>query len=391
LKSSETLNEIKMEPGILTTTLNSFLNVFSHGWGNLHPSINFLTKIFLGIEIVMMGLWMALGGMDNIASIMKKMLYLMVWLWIVNNFPMLSNAFVRSLIQAGQTAGGGTGGNLFDPSAVLRIGLNTVATAQEEVAKINVWEIGSFGDIIVLEICLLLIAIGYLIIAWQIFYAVLEFYIIAALVGLFMPFGFFEPTKFLAEKGIGAVVASGIKLMVLAFILAVMVPMLTTIHFSGDLTFREALSALLIVGALAFLTIQAPGVASGLMAGSPSLTVGGAVQNAAVAGGGAAMAAFGLASAGGAMAKSVGAAASAFKSGGAIAAASSVAGSASAAPAASASASPSTGSAASGGSGGGNPSAGGDQSSDWARAALAHHSVQPPDEGHSGGGVQVKL
>lgn len=380
-----------MEPGILTTTLNSFLTVFSHAWGNLHGSINFLTKIFLGLEVVMMGLWMALGGMENLASVMKKMLYLMVWLWIVNNFPMLAHAFVTSMIQAGQTAGGGTGGNVFDPSAVLSIGMNTVATAQEEISQAGVMNIANIGDIILIEICLLLIVIAYMVIAWQIFYAVLEFYLIAALVGLFMPFGFFEPTKFLAEKGIGAVVSSGIKLMVLAFILAVIVPVLNTIHFSsGDLTFREVLSALLISGSLAFLTIQAPGVAAGLMAGSPSLTLGGAVQNAAVGAGAAALTAYGMASAGGAIAKGVGAAATAHRGGGEVAAASSMSGAGSAPPPASPVSAASSGPVyASSGSASG--SAGVDHSSEWARKALDAHALQTPNEGNTGGGVQVKL
>jgi type IV secretion system protein TrbL len=388
-----------MEPGILTTTLNTFLSVFSAGWGNLKPSINFLTKIFLGIELLMMGLWMALGGMDNIASIMKKLLYLMVWLWIVNNFPLLTNAFVKSLIQAGQTAGGGTGGNLFDPSAVLNIGLNTVAVAHEEVTKIGVTEIGKIGNVIILDLCLLLIAIGYLIIAWQIFYAVLEFYLITALVGLFMPFGFFEGTKFLAEKAIGAVVASGIKMMVLAFILAVIFPLLNTIHFSGDLTFKEALSALLIVGALAFLTIQAPGVASGLMAGSPSLTAMGAVQNAVVGGGAAALAGYGMAQAGSGISKGVSAAVSAYKEGynggGGTAAASSMSAAGSSTAPASAASAPNASTSSTPVSGGGmsaaSSSSGTDQSSDWATKALHAHAAQTPNEGNSGGSINPSL
>ena len=42
-----------MDPGILTTTLQHFLTVFSHGFENLQPAITSLIRIFLGIEIVM--------------------------------------------------------------------------------------------------------------------------------------------------------------------------------------------------------------------------------------------------------------------------------------------------------------------------------------------------
>lgn len=286
-----------IETGILTQTLTLFLQKFSHGWANLQPAIGFLIKVFLGIEIVMFGLWMALGGIDNLVSVMKKLLYLLVWLWIVQNFPMLSNAFVKSLVMAGQMAGGGSGGNIFDPSSVLSIGLNNLTPAFSEVFKMNILK--DFGNILTLVICLLLIGLAYFIIAWQIFYTVLEFYLITALVGLFLPFGFFEPTKFLAEKSIGAIVSSGIKLMVLAFLVSIIQPSLQDLSFSGKLTLDECMSILLMTGALAFLCWNAPGVAAGLMSGSPSLSAGVAMQNAMAAGGAAALAIWGASKAAG--------------------------------------------------------------------------------------------
>ena len=55
-----------------------------------------------------------------------------------------------------------------------------------------------------------------------------------------MPFGLVSGTKFLAEKAIGAVVAAGMKLMVLAFITSVIQPVLTGMRFRGpDITMIE--------------------------------------------------------------------------------------------------------------------------------------------------------
>lgn len=280
-----------MDPGILTTTLNNFLTAFSAGWSNLQPAINYLIGIFLAIEIVMIGLWMALGGGDQLLSVMKKLLYLGFWLWIVRQFPTLADAFVKSLVQAGQVAGGGGGGSVFNPSNIIRYGINTTAPMVDEIMGMGITEIVNG---LVLGLCYLMIMLAYVLIAWQIFYAVLEFYLITALVGIFLPFGFLEQTKFLAEKAIGAVIASGIKLMVLAFIMAVIEPVLGTLTFSGSLTFTEIWSALVTVGAMAFLTWNAPGVAAGLMAGSPSLSAGTAVQNAVVGATGAALMAGGM-------------------------------------------------------------------------------------------------
>jgi type IV secretion system protein TrbL len=289
---------MNMEPGILTTTLQSFIKDFSNGWFLLQPAINFLIKVFLGIEIVMIGLWMALGGIDNLVGVMKKFLYLLVWAWIIKEYPTLADAFVQSLVQAGVIAGGGAIGNtnIFDPSSIISLGFNNMGTVFDELGGPGALLFSSSA--LVICVCLILSLIAYIIIAWQIFYSILEFYLISALTGLFLPFGFFEPTKFLAEKAIGAVVSSGIKLMVLAFIVTVSTPVLHNLSLPHALAFKEAATSLLIVGALAFLCWNAPGVAAGLMSGSPSLSAGIAMQNTVVAGGMAAMAIMGAVKAG---------------------------------------------------------------------------------------------
>lgn len=51
-----------MHPGILTDTLNHFLDAFTASWGYLQPSINWLIGILLSIEILLLGLWWALSG-----------------------------------------------------------------------------------------------------------------------------------------------------------------------------------------------------------------------------------------------------------------------------------------------------------------------------------------
>jgi type IV secretion system protein TrbL len=279
-----------MNPGILTETLNNFLAAFGSGWSNLQPAINWLTGTLLGIEIVMLGLWWALGGGEQLVSVMKKILYIGIWMWIVRSFPSLADAFVKSLIQAGKLAGGGGGPSLFDPSNIINYGLATTAPLVEKISSIGITEIVNG---IVLAITYVGIMLAYILIAWQIFYAVLEFNLLVAVAGIFLPFGFLEQTKFLAEKAIGAIVSSGIKLMVLAFIMAIIEPTLSTLKFSAVLDFTEIWSALLTVGAVAFLAWNAPGIASGLLAGSPSLSAGTAVQNAIVGGTGMALAGMG--------------------------------------------------------------------------------------------------
>ncbi|TCD46902.1 P-type conjugative transfer protein TrbL [Chlorobium sp. N1] len=393
-----------MDPGILTTTLNHFLLAFSSGWSNLQPAINYLIATLLGIEIVMMGLWWALGGGEQLAAVMKKILYLGFWLWIVRQFPQLANAFVGSLIQAGQIAGGGTGGggSLYDPSNIIDYGINTTAPMVDQIMNMGITEVVNG---LILALSYIMIMLAYILIAWQIFYAVLEFYLVTALVGIFLPFGFLEQTKFLAEKALGAVISSGIKLMVLAFIMAVIEPVLSTLSFSGDLTLTQIWSVLLTVGAIAFLAWNAPGVAAGLMAGSPSLSSGTAVQNMIVGGTAAALAAGGVVAAtrsavqgisGGAAAMMGKTGAAASGSGSALASsgassASGMGGGASGASSMGSSSSPDKGPTG-GGSGGGKGEGGAEkgQAPNWAKQAM--HAMHAPEEARpSGGSATPKL
>ena len=269
-----------MDPGILTNTLREFLDAFSLGWSNLQPSINWLIGVLLSIEIILLGLWWALSGGEQIVNIIKKILFLGFWLWIVQSFPALADNFVRSLIKAGEIAGGGSAPNLFNPSKIVFYGHETTGPMIKAINKSG-WNIANgvtFG------LLWLLAMLAYMIMAWQIFFAVLEFNLLVAVVGILLPFGFLKPTKFLAEKSIGAVVSSGVKLMVLAFILAVSENILEGLTLSDGIpTLTEALTVVMVSGGIAFLAWNAPNVAAGLLAGSPSLSAQTAAQTAGTA------------------------------------------------------------------------------------------------------------
>jgi type IV secretion system protein TrbL len=268
-----------MEFNTLTTTLTNFVGVFQGGYTRLQPIVNGLLVALAGIDIVLIGFWWALGGGERLTEVMKKILFLGFWLWFTKSFQSNAKAFVDSLISAGLTAGGQSGGYnlLLDPSRIAAYGL----TATEQLAKaLDDISVTDFGDMIIFGVSYLLIMAAFLAMAIQAFLAVLEYYLITAVAGVLVPWALLPQTKFLAEKAIGAVVSAGIKLMVLAFIIAVTNPVLASIHFSGpEIKLNELWSVLLTTGAIAFLSWHAPSLAAGLLAGSPSLGAGAVAQN----------------------------------------------------------------------------------------------------------------
>jgi len=267
-----------MQFNTLTLTLQNFITVLSGAYGRIQGSASTLLGILIGIEVVLLGLWTALGGGDNVVGIFKRILHIGAWVWIVQSYPTLSKALVDSLVQAGLLAGGGSGdvSLLMDPSRLAGYGLDATAPLTQKLADLGMTDV---SDLLVFGFGYLAIMACFLVMAINVFLAVLEFYVFAALAGIFLPFGLLEPTKFLAEKAIGAVVSASVKLMVLGLVTSIIDPVLSSIHFAGpQITFNELWSVLLTLCALMFLCWKAPSLAGSLLGGSPHLGIDHAIQ-----------------------------------------------------------------------------------------------------------------
>ena len=154
-------------------TLQNFIAAFSAGYSRLQGPINSLLGILVGVEIVLLGLWSALGGGDNVVGVFKKILHIGFWVWLVKGFPDLAKAFVESLIDAGLMAGGGGLGSdvsvIMDPSRIAGYGLD----ATEPLTK-KIQDLGAFdmADLIVFGIGYLAIMGCFVVMAINIFIAV---------------------------------------------------------------------------------------------------------------------------------------------------------------------------------------------------------------------------
>ena len=313
--------------GILTQLLQAFLNVFNGGWTSLRPSAMSLFGILVGIELTLCGLWWAMSGNDAIKSLIQKLLVIGLFFFFIQQWQTVTTTTLQSFARAGATAGGGNLTALSDPSAVVAEGLNAIQPLSDKVDALTqgTWTaLKNLGTIMQLGLAMIGILFSFFLLGIQCFLTYVEFYIVAILSLILLPFGVFRHTAFLAEKAFGAVLAHGIKLMVLAFVIAIAQPVLQQITLSPDFSMRDAWCTLLAAMAICFLAWHAPGMAAGLLAGSPSLSAGHVVGGALETGGAVALGAAGIAAAGRAATKGVGAtvqAASALKTGASVGAA----------------------------------------------------------------------
>lgn len=260
-----------MQFNTLTLTLQNFIVAFSAGYGRLRGPIQTLLALLIAIDVVLLGLWTALGGGGSVVDLFKKVLQIGIWIWIVQAFPTLAKAFVESLVSAGLIAGGGVDDVtlILDPSRLAGYGLDATQPLAQKLEGLGALDV---ADLLVFGLGYLVIMACFVLMAINIFLAVLEYYLLVACVGILLPFGVFAPTEFLAHRAIHAVVAAGIKLMVLGFITSVLDPVLRTVHFQGpEIALNELWAMLLTLCAMTALCWRAPTLAASMLAGSSAL------------------------------------------------------------------------------------------------------------------------
>lgn len=277
------------DAGILTYILTSFLSVFSGGFGSVLPHAKHLLFLMAGIELTLAALFWALKGENLMVPLIQKTLVIGLFTYFVLNWPSLINAVLSGFVFTGQVAGSGGGGgsllSLTNPSAIISQGFTAISPISAAIAALP-WY--SVGDLFLLGWAMIFTLIAFFIIGIQCFITYLEFYIVAVLALILVPFGVFKHTAFLAEKSLGIIISHGVKLMVLAFIISAASPVLasisTVLPAAGTVTIAQAYSILLASMAIAFLAWHAPALAGGMMSGGPSLNAGTAVGTAVSAG-----------------------------------------------------------------------------------------------------------
>ncbi|HUD92973.1 P-type conjugative transfer protein TrbL, partial [Sphingobium sp.] len=299
--------------GIIDTFMETFSQYIDSGFGLLSGDVAFLTSILISIDITLAGLFWALGGEDNIIGrLLKKVLYVGVFAYILNNFQNLADIIYRSFSGLGIQAapGGMTADDLLKPGKIAATGYEAAYPLLEQVSNlVGFPEIfGNALTVFVLLVAWFLVLIAFFILAIQLFITVLEFKLTTLAGFVLVPFALWNKTSFLAERVLGNVISSGIKVMVLAVIAGIGSTLFST--FTTGLQGQEpdlAAAMSQVLGALALLGlgIFGPGIASGLVSGAPQLGAGaalgtaGAAAGAAMLAGGAAMAGAGMVAGGG--------------------------------------------------------------------------------------------
>jgi type IV secretion system protein TrbL len=270
---------------VIDRFMDAFIRYIDSGFGLLGDDVGFLTATLIGIDITLAGLFWAMGGEDNvIGRFLKKILYIGAFAFILNSFSTLADIIFKSFAQAGLTAGGGSlsAADLLRPGQVASAGF-TAAWPLLDQASSMMGFISFFENFLTIMILLFswgIVILAFFILAVQMFVTIIEFKLTSLAGFILVPFALWNRTSFLAERVLGNVVGSGIKVMVLAVIVGIgsnFFAEFTTSMQGQEPDLGAAMS--LALGALSLfgLGIFGPGIASGLVAGAPQLGAGAAL------------------------------------------------------------------------------------------------------------------
>ena len=271
--------------GVIDTFLNTFTTYIDSGFGLIKGEVGYLSSTLIVIDITLAGLFWAWGADEDILQrLVKKTLYIGFFAFIITNFNNLSAIVFNSFAGLGLKAGGSTisTATFLQPGHLAQVGLDAGQPLLDAASQMMGFTsfFANFVQIGVLMISWLLVLIAFFILAVQLFVTLIEFKLTTLAGFILIPFALFNKTAFFAEKVLGNIVASGVKVMVLAVIVGIgtgLFSQFTQSYAGGQPTVEQALSVVLAALAMLGLGIFGPGIATGLVSGAPQLGAGAAV------------------------------------------------------------------------------------------------------------------
>src|SRR6195256_4438112 len=280
--------------GVIDRFLEVFTRYIDSGFGLLNGEVAFLATTLAAIDITLAAIfWSWAAEEDIIARLVKKTLFVGVFAFLIGNWNNLARVVFESFTSLGLKASG-TGLSSADflrPGRIAQVGLDAGWPILDSISGLMgyVSFFENFIQIAVLLFAWIVVLLAFFILAIQLFITLIEFKLTTLAGFVLIPFGLFGKTAFAAERVLGNVISSGVKVLALAVIVGIGSPLFSqfTAGFGGNQpTIEDAMSMVLAALSLLGLGIFGPGIANGIVSGGPQLGAGAAVGTGLAAGGG---------------------------------------------------------------------------------------------------------
>src|SRR6266478_4381453 len=279
--------------GIIDQFLETFTRYIDSGFGLLGGEVGYLATTLAAIDVTLAGLFWSWGAdEDIIARLVKKTLFVGVFAYLIGNWNSLARIVFESFAGLGLKASGASlsASDFLRPGRIAQVGLDAGRPLLDSISNLMgyVSFFENYVQIVVLLFAWIVVLLAFFILAIQLFVTLIEFKLTTLAGFVLIPFGLFGKTAFAAERVLGNVISSGIKVLVLAVIVGIgstLFSQFTSGFGGGQPTIEDAMTLVLAALALLGLGIFGPGIANGLVSGGPQLGAGAAIGTGLAAGG----------------------------------------------------------------------------------------------------------
>src|SRR6266850_301099 len=212
--------------GVIDRFLGVFTQYIDSGFGLLQPEVAFVATTLMGIDITLAALFWSWGGDDDIiARLVKKTLFVGAFAYLIGNWNNLARIIFESFSGLGLKAAGSSlsAADFLRPGRVAQVGLDAGRPLLDSISGlmgyISFFE--NFIQIMVLLFAWVMVLSAFFILAIQLFVTLIEFKLTTLAGFVLIPFGLFGKSAFMAERVLGNVISSGIKVLVLAVIVGI--------------------------------------------------------------------------------------------------------------------------------------------------------------------------
>jgi len=240
--------------------------LFGATQGSVDTLFTGLGQLSFALTVLM---WFVEGRPAAHGPLIKMIFKIMSIGWLIEIFPEASNWVITGMLDLSGTIGS-AGFSLRDPGAVGLYGLEMAGPILERAEKLS-----GFPDFFFALPSIFLYILSYLgcilaffIIAIQLFLTWLEWRFLSVGAFFCLPFAILAPTSFVAERAIGYVASTGLK--VFSIGLVVGVSTIGMAHVNEEaMSLSLALGAVVLSAAICIMSLKIPSAAAGLVNGGP--------------------------------------------------------------------------------------------------------------------------
>src|SRR6185369_10904354 len=230
--------------------------------------VGFLVAVLIGIDCTLAALAWALGEDDVIQALAKKVLYVGVFAFFLNNWNRLAGLVFNSFAALGLKATGSAlnYADFLRPGRLAHAGVEGANVLLSQIQRLSGFPdvFWNESEIPVMGLSWIVTLIAFFILAILLFLAVIEFKLTTLKGFILVPFALWRGTSFIAEPVLGQVITSGVRILVFAVVTGIGTQIFSqTLPSSptAELSLQDALTVLLASMTVGGLALYAPKIA----------------------------------------------------------------------------------------------------------------------------------